>query len=322
MRHSPSELVAGVLEGKRVFLARAITLVESRRKEDRAMADEVVDALLPHAGKALRLGVTGVPGVGKSSFIEAFGLHLLGQGHKVAVLAVDPSSVLSRGSILGDKTRMEKLSQSEAAFIRPSPSSGTLGGVASRTLEAMVLCEAAGYDVVMVETVGVGQSETAVKEMVDHFLLLMLAGAGDEIQGIKRGIMELADLVAITKSDGENRASAEKARQAYENALSLFMRSEKVDVFTTSAFSGEGLTGLGEALFSRHDRLKGSGALGELRSVQREAWFWKQVREGLLDRLLATAEGRRGVKGLLEGVKKGSLAPGRAARQLIQEGGA
>ncbi|HWP67091.1 MAG TPA: methylmalonyl Co-A mutase-associated GTPase MeaB, partial [Candidatus Limnocylindria bacterium] len=217
-----NELAAGVRAGDRRALAKAITLVESTRRDHQADAQRLLEQLLPYTGRAVRLGVTGVPGVGKSTFIEAFGMHLVGCGKRVAVLAVDPSSARSGGSILGDKTRMVRLAAEDAAFIRPSPSGGSLGGVARRTREAMLVCEAAGYDVVIVETVGVGQSETAVASMVDFFLVLMLAGAGDELQGIKKGILELADALAINKADGDNLARATRAAAEYRAALNLF----------------------------------------------------------------------------------------------------
>ena len=319
MQYNPSELVSGVLEGRRLALARTITLFESQHPDHQALAEEVMAGILPHSGRALRLGVTGVPGVGKSSFIETFGLALVERGHRVAVLAVDPSSTLSRGSILGDKTRMEKLCQCDEAYIRPSPSGGTLGGVASRTREAMAACEAAGYDVVIVETVGVGQSETAVKGMVDHFLLLMLAGAGDEIQGIKRGIMELADLVAITKADGDNMVAAEKSRQSYENALSLFMRGEVVPVTTTSSLTGHGIPEMADLLFERHEEASRSGALLKRRGEQRVAWFWQQVEEGLLQRFKENPAISNEMETLLGDLMDGSAAPSRSARQILKK---
>ena len=215
------ELTAGVLSGDRAVLGRALTLIESNRPDHRPRANGLLTALIPFSGKAHRIGITGVPGVGKSTFIEAFGLRMTEKGHRVAVLAVDPSSSVSKGSILGDKTRMEELSRSADAFIRPSPSGGSLGGVAGKTRESIAVCEAAGFDMVLVETVGVGQSEVTVADMVDFFLVLKLAGAGDQLQGIKRGILELADLIAINKADGENRAAAERARAEFESALHI-----------------------------------------------------------------------------------------------------
>jgi LAO/AO transport system kinase len=243
MSKDASALADGVLAGDRRSLAKAITLVESSRPDHRDLAQELVERLLPRTGGASRVGITGVPGVGKSTFIEAFGLHLIDAGHRVAVLAVDPSSSISGGSILGDKTRMPRLSAAEASFIRPSPAGGALGGVASHTREAMLLCEAAGYDVVLVETVGVGQSEYVVASMVDFFLVLMLPGAGDELQGIKRGILELADALAINKADGENVPRAERARAEYLAAFHLLRSGGAWDppVITVSAAESRGM---------------------------------------------------------------------------------
>ena len=243
-RFSADQLAELILAGDRAGLSQAITLVESTLDEDRIKAEGLLNLILPHAGKSVRIGVTGVPGVGKSTFIENFGSILTNKDHKVAILAIDPSSQQSKGSILGDKTRMETLSANPKAFIRPSPTGGTLGGVANSTREAILLCEAAGYDVIIVETVGVGQSEIAVKGMTDFFLLLMLAGAGDELQGIKRGIMEMADLVAINKVENDNRKEAMLAKSAYANALHLMPPNNsgwQPEVMTCSALKKEGL---------------------------------------------------------------------------------
>ncbi len=237
-------LVEGVRAGRRAVLARAITLVESRKPEHQGLAEELVQALLPSTGKATRVGITGVPGVGKSTTIDALGTHLLERGHRVAVLAVDPSSSRTGGSILGDKTRMARLSMDERAFVRPSPAAGTLGGVAARTRETLLLCEAAGYDVILVETVGVGQSETAVADMTDTFLVLMLPGAGDELQGIKKGIIEIADILAVNKADGPNAPRAKKAAADYRAALHLLGGREphwSTPVLTYSGLTGEGI---------------------------------------------------------------------------------
>ena len=227
-RLTGEQYIDGILKGDRVLLSRAITLVESNMESVKALAKEVVQAILPHSGRSFRIGVTGVPGVGKSTFIETFGKHLIEKGHKVAVLSIDPSSQRSKGSILGDKTRMEMLTTMEEAYIRPSASGETLGGVANKTGETMLLCEAAGYDVILIETVGVGQSETAVHGMTDFFLLLMLSGAGDELQGIKKGIMEMADMLVIHKADGDNIKKSELAKLQYENALHLFQPPNRV----------------------------------------------------------------------------------------------
>jgi LAO/AO transport system kinase len=242
--YSVDDFVSGILSGNRPVLSQAITLIESSRPELYDTAQEIIEKCLPHSGNSIRIGITGVPGVGKSTFIEALGLFIAEEGRKTAVLAVDPSSRQTRGSILGDKTRMEKLSSHPHAFIRPSPAAGTLGGVARKTRETIILCEAAGFDTIMVETVGVGQSETAVHSMVDFFLLLMLSGAGDELQGMKRGIMEMADAVAITKADGENEAPAERARILYQNSLRLFPAPPsgwKPEVLTCSSVSNKGI---------------------------------------------------------------------------------
>ena len=270
---SVEELAEGVARGDRTLLARAITLIESTSRAHRDKAGALLTAVLPRTGGALRIGISGVPGVGKSTFIEAFGTHLTAHGHKVAVLAVDPSSTRSGGSILGDKTRMEKLSADPAAFIRPSPSAGTLGGVARATRETMALCEAAGYDVILVETVGVGQSETMVADMVDTFLVLMLPGAGDELQGIKKGILEIADVLAVNKAEGDNRAKAEAAAREYKTALHIMQPKEaawRVPVVCISALARLGLDDLWAALKAHHETLESSGALAEKRRTQRE----------------------------------------------------
>jgi LAO/AO transport system kinase len=225
-RLSAKQYIDGILKGDRVLLSRAITIIESNLESDKILAKEIVQNILPNAGNSIRIGITGVPGVGKSTFIEAFGKYLITQGKRVAILSIDPSSQRSKGSILGDKTRMEELANLQEAYIRPSASGDTLGGVANKTGETMLLCEAAGYDVVLIETVGVGQSETAVHGMTDFFLLLMLSGAGDELQGIKKGIMEMADMVVINKADGDNIRMSEMARLQYQNALHIFPQSE------------------------------------------------------------------------------------------------
>lgn len=243
--YSIDEYVSGILTGDRTILSQAITLIESSRPDHYEISQKIIERCLPCSAGSIRIGVTGVPGAGKSTFIEAFGLHIINSGRKLAVLAVDPSSKKTKGSILGDKTRMEKLSTNPDAFIRPSPAAGTLGGVARKTREAIILCEAGGFDTILVETVGVGQSETAVHSMVDFFLLLMLAGAGDEIQGIKRGIMEMADAIAITKADGSNKFAAEGARVMYQNTLHLLpvnLSGWKADVLSCSAFENEGIS--------------------------------------------------------------------------------
>jgi LAO/AO transport system kinase len=279
------ELIDGIRRGDRALLGRALTLVESNNADRRLEAQELLAAILPSTGQAHRIGITGVPGVGKSTFIEAFGLRLIERGHRVAVLAVDPSSSVSKGSILGDKTRMEDLSRSEQAFIRPSPSGGSLGGVARKTRESILVCEAAGYDMVLVETVGVGQSETTVADMVDFFLLLKLAGAGDELQGIKRGILELADLIAINKADGDNLVPAQRARAEFERALHILRPATDEQwmprVVTSSALTGDGLDAIHEFIIEHREFLEANGAFETRRSTQQLQWMWSLVEEGL-----------------------------------------
>jgi len=286
-RPSPEELAAGVKAGERAMLARAITLIESDLPAHRKDAEVLLEAVLPATGNAVRLGVSGVPGVGKSTFIDAFGVQLVDAGHRVAVLAIDPSSVLSGGSILGDKTRMAKLSRDERAFIRPSPTSGNLGGVARKTRESLLLCEAAGHDIVLVETVGVGQSEVMVREMVDHFLVLMISGAGDELQGIKRGILEVADMLAVNKADGPNRKAAERRAAELRSALKLMRGKHAPDVHLISAQEGKGLGELWEALQALTEREKASGIFHRRREDQAARWMRQLVEEALLRELRA-----------------------------------
>lgn len=280
----PDEYVHGILSGDRVLLSRAITLIESALPEHYALAQRVIEQCLPHSGSSLRVGITGVPGVGKSTFIEALGMHLIGAGHRIAVLAVDPSSALSRGSILGDKTRMESLSVNENAFVRPSPSAGSLGGVARKTKEIILLCEAAGYDVVLVETVGVGQSEVAVHAMVDFFLLLMLAGAGDELQGIKRGIIEMCDGMAINKADGDNKDKARAARSQYETALHLFPPQPggwSPPVLCCSAITQEGVPDIWKMIRDHESQMKERGLFQEKRTRQQRERLHHTIVESL-----------------------------------------
>ena len=314
------EYSQGIRSGNRVVLSQAITLAESTLDADRELASQLVQELLPMTGNSLRIGITGVPGVGKSTFIEAFGKMLLNQGKKVAVLAVDPSSQVSKGSILGDKTRMENLAADKRAFIRPSPSGHTLRGVSARTREAMLLCEAAGFDVILVETVGVGQSETAVKNMVDFFLLLMLAGAGDELQGIKKGIMEMADAVLIHKADGGNLDLAKKAKSNYQNALHLFPQSEKnwsPKVLLASSLTGMGLNQAWEMVREYEQKMKGSAFWESNRAAQRINWLEDQIQDLLGQAFLRNEK----VKNILEveksKVKSGELHPGVLAQRLI-----
>lgn len=311
-------LAAGVRSGNRRALARAITLVESTRPDHRQAAEALLAELLPHAGRSVRIGITGVPGVGKSTFIETFGLHVIGQGHRIAVLAIDPSSRRTGGSILGDKTRMMELTRNPGAFIRPSPSGGTLGGVARRTREAMLLCEAAGFDVVVVETVGVGQSETAVADMVDLFLLLLLPGGGDELQGIKKGIVELADLIVVNKADGDMVAAARHAVAEYRHALALLQPADRrwrVPVLSCSAVAG---TGIGEVwrTVGRYRDLLGD-AIAARRAGQARAWMWGEISDTLLETFRRHPEVRADLARLEEAVTLGRTTPAAAARELL-----
>lgn len=277
-------LLAGVRAGHRASLGQAITLVESRRADHQQRAGELIEALLPDTGRAWRVGITGVPGVGKSSFIEALGMMLVQQGQRVAVLAVDPSSSRTGGSILGDKTRMARLSMHPAAFIRPSPAGGTLGGVAARTREAMLVCEAAGYDVVLVETVGVGQSELAVAGMTDFFLLLMLTGAGDDLQGIKRGVMELADALVVHKADGDNLEAARQAASTLEGAIDLLHRPGepwRPRVLLASSLEQTGIDEVWASIMAHRSSLQQAGTWEERRARQRVRWLWERLEEGM-----------------------------------------
>jgi len=276
--------VQGVTGQNRLVMAKTITLIESTLPAHQETARAVMDALLPHTGKAVRLGITGVPGAGKSTFIESFGMMLTEKGLRVAVLAVDPSSPRTGGSILADKTRMEKLSVNEQAFIRPSPSSGTLGGVARKTRETMMICEAAGYDVIMVETVGVGQSEVAVASMVDFFLVLMIAGAGDELQGIKKGVLELADAITVNKADGDNIDRAKMARQQYSTAMHLLSPPSpdwSTPVMMCSSLTGTGLAEIWETVLKHRKIMEEKGELERKRHEQSRLWMWALVKEGM-----------------------------------------
>ncbi|MGY1684220.1 methylmalonyl Co-A mutase-associated GTPase MeaB [Geodermatophilus sp. SYSU D00867] len=313
-------LVEGVLGGDRRSLARAITLVESRRADHRERAQELLVELLPHAGDARRVGISGVPGVGKSTFIDQLGVDLTAAGHRVAVLAVDPSSARSGGSILGDKTRMARLAVDRNAFIRPAPTAGTLGGVAQATRESMVVVEAAGYDVVLVETVGVGQSEVTVAEMVDSFLFLTLARTGDQLQGIKRGILELADVIAVNKADGPAAADARKAARELAGAIRMLRGHSEWDVpvLTCAGLTGEGLAEVWAKLVEHQDRARASGAFDERRRAQQVRWTWQLVRDGLEHRLRAHPAVRSSTPELEKAVLAGELTPALAARQILE----
>ena len=313
-------LLAPLLAGDRRALAQAITLIESTRADHRERADALLAAVLPHAGKSVRLGITGVPGVGKSTFIERFGLSLIERGRSLAVLAIDPSSKRGGGSILGDKTRMEELSRRNAAFIRPSPAGTTLGGVARRTREAMLLLEAAGFDTVIVETVGVGQSETAVSDMVDMFIVLLLPAGGDDLQGIKRGVIELADLVVVNKADGELLAAARRSAADYQHALRM-LRSPTTgwtpEVTTCSALSGAGVAEIWDTV-GRFRAAVGERGIARRRAEQARAWMWNEVGETLLLELRKHPEVRKLVAGLEREVEAGRATPAAAARRMLE----
>jgi LAO/AO transport system kinase len=314
-----SKIARGIRAGDRAVLARAITLIESKRADHRQSAHLLVQELLPDAGKAIRLGITGAPGTGKSTTIDVLGTHLTAKGHKVAVLAVDPSSTRTGGSILGDKTRMAKLGQDPNAFIRPSPSSGTLGGVAAKTRETMLLCEAAGFDVVIVETVGVGQSETTVADMTDFFLALMIAGAGDELQGIKKGVIELADMIAVNKADGDNVQRAKSAAAEYRAALNILVpRSPNWSppVLPYSALTGQGVDELWAKVVAYRDKLIKTGELAGRRREQQVKWMWSMLEERLTARLRGDPAVRAKLRTAETAVAAGKLAPTLAVEQI------
>lgn len=314
--------VEGILKGDRTLLSRAITLVESTRPEHQERASEIIDAILPHTGNSLRIGITGVPGVGKSTFIEAIGEHVISQGNKLAVLAVDPSSEKSKGSILGDKTRMETLSHHPDAFIRPSPSCGSLGGVTRRTRESILLCEAAGFNVIFIETVGVGQSETIVSSMVDFFLLLMLAGAGDELQGIKRGIMEMADALVITKADGNNVQKAKLAKAEYQTALHLFPKAQSdwtTQVLTCSSLEKTGLDQVWQTIQDYQTKTKDNGYFETKRSDQNKKWLHESIKDILLDHFFKDSKIQKELSKKEKDVLSGKINPFKAAQELTQK---
>jgi LAO/AO transport system kinase len=315
------KLVKAVIDGDRRALAQAITLVESTRLADRAGADALLNALLPHSGRSIRIGVTGLPGVGKSSLIEVVGLHAIELGHRVAVLAVDPSSSLSGGSILGDKTRMQELARNDRAFVRPSPTGGTLGGVARRTREAMLLCEAAGYDVILVETVGVGQSETAVADMSDMFLLMLLPGAGDELQGLKRGVVEMADAILINKADGDLADQATRTAADYRAALGFLRPTSNewsVSVSTCSMATGDGVLNIWSLIGRFREVFGASGDIARRRALQANTWMWSEVGEGLKEALKANSEVRGVLPAIETDVSEGRRAPTVAAHLLLE----
>lgn len=313
-------LLRGILQHDRSTLSRAITLIESSLSKDQKVAQALIQKCLPYAGHSLRLGITGVPGVGKSTFIEAFGLYLIKKGKRVAVLAIDPSSTRNKGSILGDKTRMEQLSSQPSAFIRPSASSGTLGGVARKTRETILLCEAAGYDTLFIETVGVGQSETAVAQIVDFFLLLMLSGGGDELQGIKRGIMEMADLVVINKADGDNIKRAQLAKRAYENALHLFPPLENgwtPKVVTASAINHSGLEVIYQNIQTFLKQTQSNGYFNKNRQQQAVTLFEENIRHALIDRFFQHPDMKQLFEDYRQKIAKNKTSPYEAAEELL-----
>jgi LAO/AO transport system kinase len=321
-RLTVDEYVAGVLAGDRNIVAQAITLVESNAQAHFDMGQEVLRQLIPSTGNSIRVGITGVPGAGKSTFIEALGLHLCERGHKVAVLAVDPSSTVTRGSILGDKTRMELLSRDLRAFIRPSPSAGTLGGVTRKSRETLLICEAAGFDVILVETVGVGQSETTVRSMVDFFLLLMISGAGDELQGIKKGIMELADALLVNKADGDNKIRARAAKADYNRALHYLAPATKgwrTQAYTCSSIHGEGIDTIWQVIEDFRQQITASGVFEQRRQRQTLEWVYNMVEE----HLRASFFNHAGVDSIRaeieEAVVNGHIPPTVAAQQLIHK---
>jgi len=314
-----AELARGIRARERPVLARAITLIESRRADHQKSAGALVQSIIGETGRAVRVGITGTPGVGKSTTIDALGMHLTGTGHRVAVLAVDPSSTRTGGSILGDKTRMPRLAADANAYIRPSPASGTLGGVAAKTRETILICEAAGFDVILVETVGIGQSETAVADMTDFFLVLMLAGAGDELQGLKKGVIELADMIAVNKADGDNVARASAAAAEYAAALHILQprsASWTPPVITYSALTGHGLGDLWERILDHQARLGATGELAARRSEQQVKWMWAMLEDRLRARLTSDRAIAARLPGIEAAVADGKLSPAVAVEQI------
>lgn len=319
-RLTVEEYVEGVLSGNKVLLSKAITLVESTLESDHLLAEQVLEKILPKTGNSIRIGITGVPGVGKSTFIESFGKMVTGMGKKLAVLAIDPSSQRSKGSILGDKTRMSNLSTDPLAYIRPSASGTSLGGVSTKTRETMLLCEAAGFEVIFIETVGVGQSETTVKGMVDFFLLLMLAGAGDELQGIKKGIMEMADAIAITKADGDNKSKCERARREYKNALHLFPPSESgwyPSVLTCSAIDHDGMEAIWTEIEKFSEEMKAKGFFIKNRQYQNIEWMHDIIMYSLKQRFYSNSGIRNMIKNLEKDISHKKIPAISAARKLL-----
>lgn len=321
MSESISSLAEQLCAGNRRALARAITLIESTRADDRDKALQLLEMVIPYSGKSVRLGISGVPGVGKSTFIEAIGNKIIDQGHRLAVLTIDPSSSISGGSILGDKTRMDTLARRNNAFIRPSPAGSSLGGVTRHCRETVILCEAAGFDLIMIETVGVGQSETKVSNMTDMFLLLLLPGAGDEIQGMKRGIVELADLILINKADNETLAMAKRAQSDYRSALRLLNSNPdsdwQVDILTCSSREGTGLTEVWDTIQAFTALRKKSGKFAQKRAKQGLDWMWNEVNDSLIESLLENSSVCHEIPNIESAVKSGDLPPTLAAQKLL-----
>jgi len=321
-RLKAAEYIKGILKSDRVLLSRAITIVESNLESDKILAKEIVQSILPNSGNSFRIGITGVPGVGKSTFIEAFGIHLIKQGKKVAILSIDPSSQRTKGSILGDKTRMEELANMEEAYIRPSASGDTLGGVANKTGETMLLCEAAGYDVILIETVGVGQSETAVHNMTDFFLLLMLAGAGDELQGIKKGIMEMADMVVINKADGDNITMSKMAKRQYQNALHIFPQADSgwsPVVSTASAIKNIGINNVWEEVGNFKKLVDENGYFLKNRNQQQIKWMYNNINEELKHLFYGSEEISSQLKLLEKEIISSKISPVKAAQNILEQ---
>lgn len=321
-RLSAKEYIDGILKGDRVILSRGITIIESNLESDKILAKKIIQEILPHSGNSIRIGITGVPGVGKSTFIEAFGKYLIAKGYKVGILSIDPSSQRSKGSILGDKTRMEELANLEDAYIRPSATGATLGGVANKTGETMLLCEAAGYDVILIETVGVGQSETAVHGMTDFFLLLMLSGAGDELQGIKKGIMEMADMVVINKADGDNIKKSEIAMRQYQNALHIFPLSESgwsPVVTTASALQNIGIDTVWQEIEKYKKLVDENGYFNSNRKNQQIRWMYNNINEELKQLFYGSKDITEQLSKLEKAIVTSKISPVEAAQFVIEQ---